>query len=151
MEVVTWPITKLSPNSRNPRTITSDQLERLKASLVSFPEMMQLRPVVVSPDGTILGGNMRYRAAKELGWKEVPVIVASNISDAKRAEFIIRDNVGLGEWDFDMLANDWDIEQLAEWGVEMNIPNFEDDAGGTSLGKQPMVTCPECGHVFPRD
>ena len=123
---------KLKTNPNNPRTIRKDQLSRLVKSLREFPEMLEARPIVVDPDYVVLGGNMRLKAAQEAGLAQVPVYVAT-WEEAKAKEFVIKDNLAFGEWDWDMLANEWDAEELDEWGmplpfskdelVEMSNPN----------------------------
>ena len=112
---------KLNPN--NPRLIKDDKFKKLVKSIQDFPEMLNIRPIVVNSDMIILGGNMRYKACKEAGLKEIPVIIADNLTEKQEREFLIKDNTSGGEWDFDMLANEWDIEQLEEWGLD--IPDFE--------------------------
>jgi hypothetical protein len=114
---------KLKTNPNNPRSIRKDQLQKLVKSLREFPEMLEARPIVVDPDFVVLGGNMRLKAAQEAGLKEVPVYVAS-WEEAKHKEFIIKDNLAFGEWDWDMLANEWDAEELDDWGLD--VP-FEDE------------------------
>jgi len=114
---------KLKTNPNNPRTIRKDQLEKLVKSLREFPEMLEARPIVVDPDYVVLGGNMRLKAAQEAGLTEVPVYVAT-WEEAKHKEFVIKDNLAFGEWDWDMLANEWEAEQLDDWGLD--IP-FEDE------------------------
>jgi len=112
---------QLKINKANPRLIKDDRFRKLVKSIKEFPKMLELRPIVIDDDGTILGGNMRYRALKELGYKEIPdnwVKKASELTDEEKRRFIIEDNVGFGEWDMDMLANEWDAEELEEWGVE---------------------------------
>lgn len=121
MQVEIKPISSVKPNPSNPRIIKDDKFKKLVQSLKDFPEMMSLRPIVCNPDMIILGGNMRFRAAKDAGWKEIPVIVA-DIPEEKQREFIIKDNVGFGEWDWDVLANEWDETKLEDWGLE--IPDF---------------------------
>jgi len=114
-------LNQIKINSANPRLIKDDRFKKLVQSVKEFPKMMELRPIVIDDDGTILGGNMRYRALKELGYKEIPdnwVKKASELTDEEKRRFIIEDNVGFGEWDMDMLANEWDAEELEEWGVE---------------------------------
>jgi len=93
-------------------------------SLREFPEMLEARPIVVDPDFVVLGGNMRLKAAQEAGLKEVPVYVAS-WEEAKHKEFIIKDNLAFGEWDWDVLANEWEAEQLDEWGLDTWQPDLE--------------------------
>lgn len=104
---------KINPN--NPRIIKDDKFKKLVESVKSFPEMLDLRPIVVNKDMIILGGNMRYKACKEAGLKEIPVIVANNLTEEQEREFLIKDNVSGGEWDWDMLANEWDQEELEAW------------------------------------
>lgn len=114
---------KLNPN--NPRLIKDDKFEKLVKSIKEFPEMLDIRPIVVNSDMVILGGNMRFKACKEAGLKEIPVIVADNLTEEQQREFLIKDNTSGGEWDFEMLANEWDVDQLEEWGLD--IPAFETD------------------------
>ena len=111
-------INKVFPNPTNPRTIKEGKFKKLVNSIQDFPEMLELRPIVVSKDMEILGGNMRYRACKEAGLKEVYIIKADKLTDKQIEEFIVKDNVGFGEWDWDVLANDWDISELEEWGLD---------------------------------
>jgi len=121
-------LNQIKINSANPRLIKDDRFKKLVQSVKEFPKMMELRPIVIDEDGTILGGNMRYRALKEMGYKEIPdnwVKKASELTDEEKRRFIIEDNVGFGEWDMDMLANEWDAEELEEWGVELNITETE--------------------------
>jgi site-specific DNA-methyltransferase (adenine-specific) len=114
---------KLNPN--NPRLIKDDKFAKLVKSIKEFPEMLNIRPIVVNKDMIILGGNMRFKACKEAGLKEIPVIIADNLTEEQEREFLIKDNTSGGEWDFEMLANEWDAEQLEEWGLD--IPDFEAD------------------------
>jgi hypothetical protein len=122
---------KLKTNPNNPRSIRKDQLQKLVKSLREFPEMLEARPIVVDPDFVVLGGNMRLKAAQEAGLKEVPVYVAS-WEEAKHKEFIIKDNLAFGEWDWDMLANEWDAEELDAWGLD----TWQPDLQGEDLGDQ---------------
>jgi len=110
---------KLNPN--NPRLIKDDKFKKLVQSIKDFPEMLNIRPIVVNKDMIILGGNMRYRACKEAGIKEIPVII-TDLSEEKQREFLIKDNTSGGEWDWNMLANEWEEDQLNEWGID--IPNW---------------------------
>ena len=112
-------INKLKPNKANPRIIKDKKFKKLIKSIKEFPEMLELRPIVVAEDMTILGGNMRYKACIDAGLKEVPVTIAKGLTDAQKQEFIVKDNVGFGEWEWDMLANEWDSVQLAEWGLDV--------------------------------
>jgi len=111
-------VTKLVPNEENPRLIKEHKFKKLVQSVKDFPEMLELRPIVVDDNNVILGGNMRFRAAQEAGLKKVPVIVASDLSEEKRKEFIIKDNQSYGEWDWDMVADKWEQTKLMEWGFE---------------------------------
>ena len=123
IEWTTEKISNLKSNPNNPRIIKDDKFHKLVKSIKDFPEMLYIRPIVVNSEMIVLGGNMRLKAAKEAGLKEVPIIKAENLTIEQQNEFIIKDNVSGGEWDFDILANEWDVEQLEEWGLD--IPNFE--------------------------
>ena len=120
-------ISSITENAANPRTINKHKFQKLVNSVKEFPEMLSLRPIIVNKDNVILGGNMRYKACKELGLKEVYIIQAADLDDKQAQEFIVKDNVGFGEWDWDVLANDWDIDLLEDWGLELNIDNAIDD------------------------
>ncbi len=120
-EVVKISEVKVNPN--NPRLIKDDKFSKLVQSIKDLPQMLAIRPIVVNADMIVLGGNMRLKACKEAGLKEVPIIIADNLTEEQQREFLIKDNVSGGEWDWQMLANDWDTEQLNDWGLD--IPNFE--------------------------
>jgi hypothetical protein len=111
------PISKVIPNSDNPRYIKEEKFKKLVQSLKDFPEMANARPIVVNKEMVALGGNMRLKAMQEAGWTEVPVKIV-DWSEEKQREFIVKDNVGFGEWDWDVLANEWDAVQLEEWGLD---------------------------------
>lgn len=115
-------VTALMRNAKNPRTLDKDKFEKLKQSLKEFPEMLDKRPIIVA-NGVILGGNMRYKAAVELGFKEVPVIDASDWTEEQRQQFIIKDNLSFGNWDWDILANEWEVNKLEDWGMDLPIVN----------------------------
>jgi hypothetical protein len=117
------PIGKIKPNKDNPRFIRDEKFTKLVKSLREFPDMAKLRPLIVNAEMVVLGGNMRLKAMQELKWETVPVIVAENLTPEQEAEFVIKDNVGFGEWDWEMLANQWDAELLTDWGLD--IPHFE--------------------------
>jgi len=123
-------ISQVKNNPNNPRLIKDDKFRKLVESLKSFPEMATVRPIVCNTDMIILGGNMRFKAMKEAGWKEVPVEVV-DWPEEKQREFIIKDNVSGGEWDWDMIANEWDAEQIEEWGLD--IPVFMNEPTGDDL------------------
>jgi|TARA_B110000908_G_C10250733_1_gene451881 ParB-like chromosome segregation protein Spo0J len=120
-------INQIFSNPVNPRTIEKNKFKKLCNSIKEFPEMLKLRPIVVNSDMSILGGNMRYKACQEIGLKEVYIIKAENFTDDQIQQFIIKDNVGFGEWDWDVLANTWDVEKLNDWGLE--VPSIEEFTG----------------------
>ncbi len=112
-------------NEENPRYIKDHKFEKLVKSIKEFPQMLDLRPIVVNQDMIVLGGNMRLRACREAGLTEVPIIYADNLTEEQQKEFVIKDNSSFGEWDWDLLANEWDLQDLEDWGLE--IPNFDTD------------------------
>jgi DNA modification methylase len=117
------PINTVKANPNNPRIIKDDKFAKLVKSINEFPQMLKLRPIVVNDDMVVLGGNMRLKACKEAGLKEIPIIKASELTEQQQKEFIVKDNVGYGEWDWSDLANNWDPEQLQDWGLD--IPGFD--------------------------
>ena len=119
MKTQTVPINEVKSNPNNPRIIKDDKFKKLVASIKELPQMLELRPIVVNEDMIVLGGNMRLKACKEAGLKEIPIIKASELNEEQQRAFIIKDNVGFGEWDWDALANEWDAEQLEEWGLDV--------------------------------
>lgn len=121
MQIV--PITQVVPNTSNPRIIKDDKFKKLVKSIKEFPQMLELRPIVVDANMVVLGGNMRLKACKAAGLKEVPIVIADNLTEEQQAEFIIKDNVGFGEWDWDLLANEWDEQLLQDWGLELPFDN----------------------------
>jgi DNA modification methylase len=116
-------ISKIKPNPNNPRIIKDEKFKKLVESIKSFPEMMDIRPIVVNSDMIVLGGNMRLKASKEAGLKDIPVIIAETLTPDQEREFIIKDNVGFGEWEWQMIAQDWDAQELESWGLD--VPDFE--------------------------
>lgn len=116
-------LSKIKRNPDNPRLIKDNKFYKLVKSIKDFPEMLEIRPIVVNEDMIVLGGNMRLKACQEAGLKEVPVIQANELSAEQQREFIVKDNVGFGEWDWDMIANEWEVDELKEWG--MDVPKFE--------------------------
>ena len=118
-------ISSITENAANPRAINKHKFQKLVNSVKEFPEMLSLRPIIVNKDNVILGGNMRYKACKELGLKEVYIIQAADLDDKQAQEFIIKDNVGFGEWDWDALANAFDNVELKEWGLDVWQPEEE--------------------------
>jgi ParB-like chromosome segregation protein Spo0J len=117
------PINTVKANPNNPRIIKDDKFAKLVKSINEFPQMLNLRPIVVNDDMIVLGGNMRLKACKEAGLKDIPIIKASELTEQQQKEFIVKDNVGYGEWDWNDLANNWDSEQLIDWGLD--IPGFK--------------------------
>ena len=112
-------ISKVKGNPNNPRIIKNDKFKKLVKSIQEFPEMLKLRPIVVDEDMIVLGGNMRLKASKDAGLKEVWIEIAEGLTEEQKKEFIVKDNVGFGEWEWDMLANEWNTQQLAEWGLDV--------------------------------
>jgi len=125
-------INKLIPNKDNPRIIKDDKFKKLVKSIKEFPEMLELRPIVVDEDMVILGGNMRHKACIEAGLTEVPIKIAKGLTEEQKQEFIVKDNVGFGEWEWDILANEWNSVQITEWGLDVwkneddKEPDFSD-------------------------
>ena len=124
-------ISKVKGNPDNPRIIKNDKFKKLVKSIQEFPEMLKLRPIVVDEEMIVLGGNMRLKASKDAGLKEVWIEVAEGLTEEQKKEFIVKDNVGFGEWDWDVLANEWDNIKLEDWGLELKIDeeidNLEED------------------------
>ena len=117
---IEWVKTKdIHANENNPRILKDDKFKKLVKSIKDFPEMLEIRPIVVNNEMMVLGGNMRLRAIQEIGLKEVPVIKAENLTQEQQREFLIKDNVGFGEWDWDALANDWNYKELVDWALDV--------------------------------
>lgn len=116
-------IAEIKANPKNPRVIKDEKFAKLVQSLKDFPEMLEKRPLVcfTDTDGklVVLGGNMRLKAAKEIGLKELPVLLADDWTEEQKQQFLIKDNVGFGEWNWQELQQDWDVEKLAEWGLDV--------------------------------
>lgn len=115
-------LSEIKSNPNNPRIIKDDKFKKLVKSIKEFPKMLEIRPIVVNQDMIVLGGNMRLKASKEAGLKEVFIVKADDLTEDEQKQFIIKDNVGFGEWDWDMLANEWEAEELEEWGLD--VPEF---------------------------
>ena len=141
-------ISAIKANSKNPRVIKDDKFKKLVKSIQDFPEMLEKRPLVCFTDidgkYLVLGGNMRLKAAQEVGLKELPIVLADDWTQEQRDEFLIKDNVGFGEWDWDQLANEWDAGKLDDWGLD--VPNFdgevleaEEDDFDTTLPDEPIT------------
>jgi len=144
METVKISEVKLNPN--NPRLIKDDKFKKLVQSIKDFPEMLNIRPIVVNQDMVILGGNMRYKACKEAGLKEIPIII-TDLSEEKQREFLIKDNTRGGEWDWEVLANEWDNEELESWGLDVlsfnsddiDLDSFFEDDNSEKINKNKIV------------
>jgi len=140
MKIVKIQEVKLNPN--NPRLIKDDKFKKLVQSIKDFPEMLNIRPIVVNQDMIILGGNMRYKACKEAGLKEVPIII-TDLSEDKQREFLIKDNTSGGEWDWEVLANEWNSDELDAWGLDLvgfdaNAEDFGEDFSLADGDKAPF-------------
>jgi ParB-like chromosome segregation protein Spo0J len=133
-------------NKNNPRFIRDESFEKLKKSINDFPQMLALKPIIIDENNIILCGNMRYRALKELGETDCHVVIAEGLTEEQKKELLIKDNLSMGEWDYEILGNFWDADKLIEWGLE--IPSYE----GVEEDEQKIVagkkTCPHCGCVL---
>ena len=127
-------ISEIKLNKKNPRLIKDYKFEKLKKSITEFPKMLELRPIIIDNDNIILGGNMRYQALKDLGYKELPdnwVKKSSELSEEEKQRFVISDNINFGEFDWDIIANEWDAELIADWGL---------DVGGFDVNSEDLGT-----------
>ncbi len=127
-------ITDIKPNPNNPRLIKDNKFKQLVKSIQDFPQMLELRPIVIDENNMVLGGNMRLKACIEAGLKDVPVKQAKDLTEAQKKEFIIKDNVSFGSHDWSELANNWDVDLIQEWGLDIiGFENVEDLGEGFSL------------------
>lgn len=115
---------EVKPNPNNPRLIKDEKFRQLVKSISEFPEMLELRPIVVDESMTVLGGNMRLKAIEEVGLKEITIVKVEGLTEEQKKEFVIKDNLGYGEWDWDIIANEWNVEQISDWGLD--IPKYLD-------------------------
>ena len=153
-------ITDIHTNPDNPRLIKDDKFKKLVVSIKDFPKMMALRPIVVDDTMTILGGNMRYKALQEAGFTEIPdewVKQAKDLTPEEKKRFIVSDNLPFGEWNWDILANNFEIKDLLEWGFDekdlkinedINFDNIQSTEDREKEFKNQTVTCPDCGKSF---
>lgn len=171
MNAKTVAVGEIKPHPKNPRIIRDTKFKDLKKSIQDAPWMLDLRPIVVNDKMEILGGSMRYRAIVDLGWTEVPIIIAGGLTEKQEDEFIIKDNNHAGEWDFDIIANQWEMESLADWGFHVPdmtfTPTYSPQASSRSVTEADIkkesekmekgfnisqttidVLCPQCGHEF---
>jgi hypothetical protein len=134
-------ITEVISNPNNPRLIKDDKFKKLVKSIQDFPDMLNVRPIVVNKDMVVLGGNMRLNAIKEAGIKEINIEIV-DWSEDKQKEFIIKDNASFGEWDWSDLANNWDSEELTDWGVDIigfsNVQDLGEDFSLPNGDKSPF-------------
>jgi site-specific DNA-methyltransferase (adenine-specific) len=121
MKIEKVKLSEIKPNPKNPRLIKDEKFKKLVKSIIEFPQMLELRPIVVDENNIILGGNMRFKALKEAGYSEVSIVRANDLTAEQKDEFIVKDNVGFGEWDWDTLANEWQVDKLEEWGLDLPI------------------------------
>lgn len=142
MKIEELPIEQIKPNPDNPRTIKDEDFKRLVESIRLFPKMLKIRPIVINAENIVLGGNMRLKAAQAAGLTVLPVIRATDLTPEEQKEFIIKDNVSGGVWNWEQLANEWNVEELVTWGLD--IPEMKEPE---ELEK-PKKTCPNCGHEF---
>jgi len=112
-------LSAIKQNPNNPRSINKDKFAKLVKSIEEFPRMLELRPIVLNKDNIVLGGNMRLKACKQIGLTEVPVVYADDLTEEEQRQFIIKDNVGFGDWDWELLANEWDVSDLNDWGLDL--------------------------------
>jgi len=149
-------IKEIIPNKSNPRIIKDSKFVKLVQSIKDFPQMLEIRPIVVDENNIILGGNQRFKACIEAGLKEVFIIKANDLTEEQKHEFIVKDNVGFGEWDWNMIANEWDTEKLEDWGLDLPIyidedidfDNINSNEDRISDKQNKVVTCPKCLHKF---
>ena len=136
------------PNEHNPRYINKANFKKLVNSLKEFPEMLEVRPLVVDENMIVLGGNMRLKAIIEAGFSEVWVHQVEGWSDEKKNEFIIKDNSSFGSWDWEILANEWNTQKLVDWGVDLPKDTFafdDEDVHNNVQQELPKEICPTCG------
>jgi len=130
MKIQKVKLSEIKRNPDNPRLIKDNKYKKLVTSIIEFPEMLEIRPIVVNDDMVVLGGNMRLKACQEAKLREVPIIKASTLTAEQQREFIVKDNVGFGEWDWDMVANEWDAEKVQEWGLDLPIQTETEKLSG---------------------
>jgi len=125
-------LSEIKTNPNNPRVLKDEKFKKLCQSITDFPKMMKLRPIIIDSDNMILGGNMRFKALKELKYKEVPdewIKSANELTEDEKRRFIVADNVGFGEWDYDLLNNEWNELDLNEWGLDLPVYDNIDFSG----------------------
>jgi ParB-like chromosome segregation protein Spo0J len=126
MKIELVKISEVKNNPSNPRTIKDHKFKKLVTSIKEFPEMLEIRPIVVDENNIVLGGNMRLKASIEAGLKEIYIVKAKNLTEKQKKEFIIKDNVSFGNWDWDILANEYETNILNDWGLDLPILDLKD-------------------------
>jgi len=135
-------INKIKANTNNPRVIKDYKFKKLVQSIKEFPEMLEKRPIVVDEDMIVLGGNMRLKACIEAGLSEVYINIAEGWTEDQKKEFIIKDNISFGEWDWDILANEWNVDGLNDWGLDLP-PMFDEPKEQKKTDE--TILCDTCG------
>ena len=146
--IKTVKISEPKPNEQNPRYINKANFKKLVNSLKEFPKMLEVRPLVVDENMIVLGGNMRLKALTEAGFKEVLVHQITDWTDDEKNQFIIKDNSSFGSWDWEILANEWNMQKIVDWGVDLPKEMFADDDDPVKENMQdeiPQEICPTCG------
>jgi ParB-like chromosome segregation protein Spo0J len=146
--IKTVKISEPKPNEQNPRYINKANFKKLVNSLKEFPKMLEVRPLVVDENMIVLGGNMRLKALTEAGFKEVLVHQITDWTDDEKNQFIIKDNASFGSWDWEILANEWNMQKIVDWGVDLPKEMFADDEDPVKENMQdeiPQEICPTCG------
>jgi len=131
MKIEKVKISEVKMNKNNPRVIKNEKFKKLVKSIKDFPEMLEVRPIVVDDDNIVLGGNMRLKACLNAGLEEIYIIRFNNLSEERKKEFIVKDNVGYGEWDWELLNDGdlWDLKALEDWGLDVKKLNMEEEEG----------------------
>ena len=143
----------IQENPNNPRTINNDKMRKLTKSIREFPEMLEIRPVVIDKNNIVIGGNQRFRAAQAAGLTEIPVIKAEQLTEEQRKQFIIKDNTNMGDWDWEMVLESWNEDELKEWGIDLpdfndNLTNNETYEGLDALSKLDKFMSAEVKRMF---
>ena len=136
MNTTIMKLSAIKQHPHNPRSINKDKFAKLVKSIEEFPRMLELRPIVLNKDNIVLGGNMRLKACKQIGLTEVPVVYADDLTEEEQRQFIIKDNVGFGDWDWELLANEWDVSDLNDWGLDVWQPEKETDKELTDISEK---------------
>jgi ParB-like chromosome segregation protein Spo0J len=127
MNITNIPLSELKPNPNNPRVITSVMMDKLKKSIQEFPEMLNVRPIILDSNNVILGGNMRYKALQSLGYTEAPCIYANQLTPEEQQDLLIKNNLSYGDWDWEDILTNWQLESVRDWGLDVPGFFFDDD------------------------